>query len=205
MLEQILDLIKQQGQQAVVENADVPNDQNNAVMQEAASTITGGLQNILSGGGLQSIISMFSGNNNQRSGGIMSNPIVAMMVGHLANKLMSKFNLSPAVANSVSTNLIPSVLESVVNKTRSNDPSNDGFDLNDLVAGLTGGNAAANNSHTNGIDLQDILSKFTGGGSSADSQPDLSNVINTITQRTQQQQQAPQGTSITDLIGGFFR
>jgi hypothetical protein len=49
MLEQILDLVKQQGQQSVVQNTEVPNEKNNEVMMEAASTITGGLQNMLSG------------------------------------------------------------------------------------------------------------------------------------------------------------
>ncbi len=42
MLEQILELVKQQGQQSVVQNTEVPDEKNNEVMMEAASTITGG-------------------------------------------------------------------------------------------------------------------------------------------------------------------
>jgi len=106
MLEQILELVKQSGQQSVVDNNDVPNTDNNAVMAEAAKTITGGLQNVISGGGLQSIVSMFTGSGqNQGQSSIMSNPIVSMMVGHLANNLVRKMNLSPAVANGISNNI----------------------------------------------------------------------------------------------------
>ena len=61
MLEQISELVKQFGRQAVVENPDVPNEENNAVLAEATKTITGGMQNMLAGGGFEDIISMFTG------------------------------------------------------------------------------------------------------------------------------------------------
>jgi len=73
MLEQISELVKHFGKQVVVENPDVPNDQNNAVMTGATSTIAGGMQNMLAGGGFGDIISMFTGKNpgqNSRGGGI---------------------------------------------------------------------------------------------------------------------------------------
>lgn len=203
MLDQILDLVKQYGQQSVVENQQVPNAENNAILAEAASTITGGFQNMLSGGGLQSVISMFTGNQPQNQNSVLSNPIVSMMVGHLTSKLVSKMNLNPALAHSIANNIIPGVINSMVNNTRSNDPSNDGFDLNDLVAVFTGGNAAANNTQANGIDLQDILNQFT-GGSNGHQQPDISDIIGNISQKAQQQQRSG-GSSITDIIGGFFR
>jgi hypothetical protein len=47
MLEQISELVKQFGRQAVVENPDIPNEQNNAVLAEATNTIAGGMQNML--------------------------------------------------------------------------------------------------------------------------------------------------------------
>lgn len=204
MLDQILDLVKQYGQQSVVNNQEVPNESNNVVMAEAASTISSGLQNVLSGGGLQSILSMFTGGSSQsqQQSGVLSNPIVSMMVGHLASNLVRKMNLNPTTANGIANNIIPSVLNSMVNNTRSNDPSNNNFDLNDLIASFTGGNAAADNTQTNGFDFQGLLNQFTGnGGVNA---PDLNNVINTVTQRAQQQQQQ-QGGGLADLIQGFFK
>src|SRR4030095_12219839 len=44
MLEQISELVKQFGRQAVVENPDIPNEQNNAVLAEATNTIAGGMR-----------------------------------------------------------------------------------------------------------------------------------------------------------------
>ena len=62
-----------------------------------------------------------------------------MMVGHLISKLVGKFNMNHAQASRISNNLIPNVLNGLVSKTTSNDPSNDAFDLNDLIGSLTGG------------------------------------------------------------------
>ncbi len=204
MLEQILDLVKQQGQQSVVQNTEVPNERNNEVMMEAASTITGGLQNMLSGGGLQNIISMFSGDQSQGRNGILSNPVTSMMVGHLANNLMKKMNLSPAVANTVANNIIPGVLNSLVSNTRSNDPANAGFNLNSLIGELTGGSKAA--PQTNGIDFQGLIGQL-GADTNGDGKVDFSDIIGAVSRQSQSQQQTQResGGGIADLIQGFFK
>lgn len=216
MLEQILSLVKEYGQESVVDNPAIPNSQNNAVMAEAANTVTGGLQNMLAGGGLQDILSLFTGgggnsqSNTQSSGigGLLKNPIVSMMVGHLVSRLIGKFNMSPAQANSVSQSLIPNVLNGLITRTASNDPSNDAFDLNDLIGSLTGGNIATKESG-GGFDFQGLLNQFTGGGGNAGDGKgggfDLSDIISQVTQGAQQnQEQAKGGGGIGDLIKGLF-
>lgn len=212
MLEQIASLVKEFGQKTVVDNPDVPNSQNNAVLAEATNTITGGLQNMLAGGGLQDILSLFTGgggqSNNQQSGGItglLKNPIVAMMVGHLVSRLISKFNMSPSQASSVSSSLIPSVLNGLVTRTTSNDPSNDAFDLNDLIGSLTGGKVATKESAGGGFDFQGLLNQFTGGGNGGGGL-NIQNIISQVTQGAQdnQQKQSQGGGGIADLIKGFF-
>ena len=216
MLEQISELVKQYGQKTVVENPDVPNEVNNAVLAEATNTITGGMQNMLSGGGLQDIISMFTGSdgnkqgNSQNSGigGLLKNPMVSMMIGHLVSKLVGKFKMSPAQASSISNNLIPDVLNGLVTKTKSNDPSDDAFDLNDLIGSLTGGNTATAESGSGGFNFQDLLNKFTrGDGNSKNGDGfNLQDIIGQVTQGAQkkQEQQSKSGGGITDLIKGFF-
>lgn len=195
MLEQIAQLVKQFGQQSVVDNPEVPTDLNNQVMAEATNTITGGLQNILSGGGLQGLLGLFGTNQNQSRGGILSNPIVAMMVGHLANKLVQKMGLNPGLANSISNNIIPNVLNSLTQRTVSNAPQDDGFDLNDLVGALTGGSGQQ---ASGGLDLQDLLRQFTQGGQV--------NVDPNVEARVARQaQNQNQGGGLADLIGGFFK
>jgi hypothetical protein len=215
MLEQISELVKQYGQETVVNNPDVPNEENNAVLAEATNTITGGMQNMLAGGGLQDIISIFTGggNNNQSNtqstgiGGLLKSPVVSMMVGHLISKLVGKFNMSPEKASSISNNLIPNVLNGLVNKTRSNDPSDDAFDLNDLIGSLTGGNAATSESSTGGFNFQGLVDQFTkGAGNGNSGQFNLQDIISQVTQGAQQNQaqQAKGGSGIADMIKGFF-
>lgn len=214
MLEQILSLVKEYGQESVVDNPAIPNSQNNAVLAEAANTVTGGLQNMLAGGGLQDILSLFTGGGNNQPntqssgiGGLLKNPIVVMMVGHLVSRLISKFNMSPAQANSVSQSLIPNVLNGLITRTASNDPSNDAFDLNDLIGSLTGGNVPTKESG-GGFDFQGLLNQFTGGGNSGNGKSggfDLSDIISQVTQGAQQnQEQAKSGGGIGDLIKGLF-
>ena len=67
-------------------------------MADATQTITGGFKNMVSGGGLQNILDLFKGGGNSSPqsgkgggiGGLMTNPIVSMMIGHFMNKLVGK-------------------------------------------------------------------------------------------------------------------
>jgi len=58
MLEQLMDLIKQNAGDAVTNNPEVPNEHNDAVIAEAGHSIIGGLKNAGSegGGGLMDTI-----------------------------------------------------------------------------------------------------------------------------------------------------
>ncbi len=200
MLEQIASLVKQYGQEAVVNNPAVDNENNSAVMAEATKTITAGFQNLMAGGGLQDIISMFtnSGSGGQQGTGgvnnLLRNPVVTMMIGHLISKLTTKFNMSPAAASQLSNQLVPSVIEDMVTRTASTDPENDGFNLNSLVGALSGGQAAGN------FNFQDLISQVTGGNGSAD----LQNIISQVTEGAQQARSDRSGGGIGDLIKGLF-
>jgi hypothetical protein len=210
MLEQIAELVKQYGRNAVIENPDVPNEDNGAVLAEATNTITGGLQNMLAGGGLQQIIAMFTGGGNRSNaqsggiGGLLKNPLVAMMVGHLISKLVGKFNMSPSRASAISNDLIPNVLNGLVTRTTNNDPQNDAFDLNDLIGSLTGGNVATSESSQNGFNFQDLLEKMTSGQGNG-SEFSLNDIVSQVTQGAQQNQgQQKAGGGLADLVKGFF-
>ncbi|MBL7741261.1 MAG: hypothetical protein JNK14_18705 [Chitinophagaceae bacterium] len=209
MLEQISELVKYYGQNAVVNNPDIPSEDNNAVMAEATKTITSGMQNMLAGGGLQDIISMFTGggaSGGQSNGiaGLLKNPMVMMMVGHLISKLTGKFNMSPSQASQVSNNLVPNVLKDLVTRTNSNAPQDDAFDLNDLIGSLTGGNTKAS---AGGFNFQDLLGQLTGGsGGNSGGGVDLQDIISQVTRSAQENRakQTQGGGGIADLIKGFF-
>jgi hypothetical protein len=215
MLDQLFNLVKQVGQDTVVDNPDIPNEENEHVMADATKTIASGFQNIMAGGGFQNILDLFKGggnaDNNSSSGsgigGLLKNPIVTMMVGYFMNKLVSKYKMSPSAASNVSSSLIPNVLNGLISRTTSNDPENDAFDFNDLIGSLTGGNVATSESNSGGFNFQGLLNQFTGGGNNAESGGgfNLQDIISQVTRGTQQNQEQQSNSSggLMDLIKGF--
>jgi len=210
MLEDLFNLVKGEATETVINNPAVPNEQNDAVVAEATHTVASGLQNMVAGGGLQNILSLFSGgqqsNGQQSGGGLMSNPIVSMMIGSFAGKLMNKFNLGGAQANSVASNLIPSVISSLVNKT--NDPNNSSFTLDGLLHSITGGQstqvAQQQSSGDSGFSFSNLVSQFTGGGQNGGG-GGLMNIVSQLAGGAQGQQQANGGGGLMDMIKGFIK
>jgi len=202
MLEQIASLVKQYGQDAVVNNPAVDNENNSAVMAEATKTISAGFQNMMAGGGLQDIISMFTnpgaqdntgGNAGGGIGNLLRNPIITMMIGHLISKLTTKFNMSPAAASQLSNQLVPSVVQDMVTRTASTAPEDDGFDFNSLVGALSGGQSGGS------FNFQELIAQVTSGNGA----PDLQNIISQVTEGAQQSRSSQNG-GIGDLIKGLF-
>ncbi len=202
MLKELYDLVKGNATESVINNPDVPNEQNDAVVAEATNTVASGLRNIVAGGGVQSLLSLFgSGGNNKKS--LLGNPIVSMMMGHFAGKLMNKFNLNNSQANNLSGSLIPNVLGSLINKT--NDPGDSGFSLEKILGSITGnksGNfAGAQNPGAGGFG--DLLKQLS-GGQEQESGGGIMDVIKNLAGGAQQQQQR-NGGGLLDLIKGFAK
>jgi len=191
MLKELFNLVKGHATETVINNPDVPNAHNNEVVAEATNTVASGLRNVVAGGGLQSLLSLFGGGGaNKKS--LLSNPIVSMMMGHFAGKLMNKFNMNNSQANNLSGTLIPDVLGSLINKT--NDPNDSGFSLEKLLGSITGNKDAA------GGGLQDMLKQFGGGGNGGG----IMDIVKSLASGAQQQQQR-NGGGLLDLIKGFAK
>jgi hypothetical protein len=204
MLEELFSLVKNAASQSVINNNDVPNEQNDEVVAEATNTVASGLRNMVAGGGLQNLLQMFGSGKSGR-GGLLSNPLVSMMIGHFANKLMSKFKLGSGQANSVATSLIPSVMESLINKT--NDPNDSKFSLEGLLKSITGGKSSEvlqQSGGNKGIDLNDLLNQFGGGNQAGTGGGGLMDMVTKMAQGAQGQQQK-NGGNLLDLIKGFAR
>jgi hypothetical protein len=201
MLKELFELVKGTAQDTVVNNPAIPNEQNNEVIAEATNTVASGLRNIVAGGGLQNLLSLL-GRKGQQSGGLLSNPIVNMMIGHFAGKLMSKYGLGGAQANNVANGLIPEVIGNLINKT--NDPNDSGFSLENLLNSITGGTSTEvlqQQGSGSGFSLPDILNN-TGGGSQGGG---LMDIVTKMAQGAQGQQQRNGGGGLMDLIKGFMR
>jgi hypothetical protein len=146
MFEQLTQLVQQFGQEAVVKNDAIPNEQNEAVMEEAGNSIFSSLQQIASEGGVEKLAGLLQGNNAQDS----SNPAVQQITQQLTGSLGEKFGLNNSDAAGVAGNLIPQILGGLVNKA--NDP-NDSFQITDLVGAITGGDAQS-------AGIMDAISKY---------------------------------------------
>lgn len=213
MLDKLFNIVKQFGQKLVVENPEVPNEQNQEVMADATKTIASGFQNVMAGGGFQNILDLFKrGGNNRNSGtgggigGLLKNPIVTMMVGYFISKLVGKYKMNPSSASNVANNLIPNSVNDLIEQT--NDPANPNVTMDNLVGSLTGGGATQPASNGGDGILQNLLENFTGGGNgNSGGGLDLQDIIGKLTQRSQNnfQEQERGGGGLMDLIKGFIR
>ena len=198
MLKELFDLVRGHAKESVIDNPDVPNEHNDAVIAEATNTIASGFRNIVAGGGIQSLLSLFNGGGNSKQG-LLSNPIVSMLMGSFAGKLMNKFGLNNNQANNLSGSLIPNVLGSLINKT--NDSNDSGFSLEKLIGSITGSDSSSpsGNEQISGGGLGDMLKQLTGGSGGGG----IMDIVKQLAGGAQQQQQRNGGGGLLDLIKGF--
>ncbi|MBO9729118.1 MAG: hypothetical protein J7623_10830 [Chitinophaga sp.] len=188
MLEQLMDLVREHAQGAVVNNPAVPNENNEAVIGAATESIASGLQQELANGNTEGVLSLLGGNSTADA----SNPVVGNISNNLIGTLLEKFHLDKGAATQLASSLIPAVLGSLASKTQ--DPSNGSFSLDGILNSLTGGSAQ-------GINLQGILGQLSGGlDKNGDGHVDLEDLKSLLSNGAQQQQQANTGGGIGGLL-----
>lgn len=148
MFEQLTNLVNQFGNESVINNASVPNEQNEAVLNEANSSIVSHLKEMVTNGNYADIASMFNGENASNS----SNVVVQQITERLSGSLGEKFGLSQEASAGVAGSLIPKVLGSLIGKAK--DPNDSSININDIIGSLSGGNAQSNGG------LMDAISKY---------------------------------------------
>jgi hypothetical protein len=151
MLEQLLNLVKENAQDAIVNNNAIPNQHNDAAIGEATNAIHDQLSQAVSGGNLQDVLGLFGNAQN-----LTSNPLVGNIISQLAGSLGSKFGVDGSQAQNIASSLIPQVLGKLSNKT--NDPADSSFNVNDIMSHLAGGGG------TKGVDFGNIVSQMQHGG-----------------------------------------
>ena len=162
MFEQLQDLIKQNSGAAIVNNPDVPNEQNEAVEAAAGSSVMDSLKNMFSGGGAGKITDLFNQNN---SADINDHPVTQNVSSDLVSNLMSKFGLSSDKASGVANSLIPGIMNKLVHKT--NDPNDGSFNLQGILGSLGNmgnlsniGGGMLDKNHDGKVNLDDLKSLF---------------------------------------------
>ncbi len=147
MFDQLSELVKQFGNEAVVNNPAVPNEQNDAVMNEAGSSILSGLKDMIANGNINDLSGILSGNSSINT----NNPVVQQLTEKVTGNLGEKFGLSSDAAGSVASGLIPQILGGLINKAK--DPNQPGFNISDLVSAISDGKDGG---------LMDAVSKYGG-------------------------------------------
>jgi hypothetical protein len=120
MLDNLKDMLKNLGQDSVVNNPDVPNDQNDAVLNSAEMSIINGLKKLISQGKGEDIERMASNPNGAEAQQLQS--------GFVQN-LIDKLGIKQETANGIASSLIPQVLSKF--------QGNGGFDLQGLQSMLS--------------------------------------------------------------------
>jgi hypothetical protein len=150
MLQNLLELVKENAQEAIIKNDALPNQYNDEAVKEASTTIQNGLGGAVQNGNLQDVLGLFTDKKN-----IANNPLVGNIVNQLSGSLGSKFGVDPSNAANIATTLIPQVLNMLQSKT--NDPNDPSFDINDLMGQLSGNNGAGS------VDFGSIISQMQSG------------------------------------------
>ncbi|TAH26869.1 MAG: hypothetical protein EAZ07_03055 [Cytophagales bacterium] len=151
MLDQLLNLVKENAGDTIINNPSIPNQHNDEAISLASSSIFDALKGQVSNGGIGNLIGMFSGGGTS----IDSNQLVSGLVSNLSGQYAQKFGISPETANNVASSLITTVIGKFINKT--NDPSDSSFDLNNILGSLTGKGSS---------DIAGMIGQFTGNGQS---------------------------------------
>ncbi len=194
MLDNLLQLVKDFGENEVVNNPAIPNEHNNAVMGEAGMAVAGTLQQALANGNVQDVLAMFQ----QGDGDVMSNPLAQQAQGSFLDSITSKLGIDKGAAAGVASSLLPMIMNTLVKRTNSQAPEDSGFDLNSLIGSLTGGGQPGGQG---GLDIGGLINQFNGqGGQGGGGGFDLNNLINQVKGGDKQ----GSGGGLGDLIQGFF-
>ena len=204
MLDQLLGLIQENSQQAVVQNPAVPNEHNEDVMQTLLGSITGGLQEHVQGGNVAGIIGLLSGNSGTSSNGLMNNPIVASIAKNAIDSIMQKFGINSGAASGIVASVLPGVIGSLISKVSNSGDSS--MDFNSVLGGLLGGgNTQGAAPQASGFDFNQI------GYAMADGKLDMSDLIRVGgslmgggNSAAPAGQQSAGGLDLGGLLGGLF-
>lgn len=173
MLDQLLGLIQQNSQQAIVQNPAVPNEHNEDVMKTLLGSITGGLKDQAQSGNLQGLMGLLSGNSGTSSSSLMNNPIVSSIANNAISSIMQKFGINSSAASGIVASVLPGVLSSLISKVSNSSDSS--LDFNSVLGGLLGGGAnnqaAAGAPQSSGFDFNQI------GYAMADGKLDMNDLI----------------------------
>lgn len=195
MLDQLLAMVKEIGQEQVVNNSLVPNEHNEAVMATASESILGTMQQAIANGRGEEMMGMFKSNN---SAEIMASPLAQEMQDGFVANAQQQLGLSSNVVKGLAITMIPIIISKLVKRTNSTAEVDNGFSIEGLLGGLTGGS----HSGGGGMDIGSLIGQFTGGGQQGGG--GIADILQNLTGGGGGQQAGGGQSMISNLIKGFF-
>lgn len=135
MLAQLTQLVQEFGQDAVIKNEAIPNEQNEAVLEETSNSIFSSLKKIANQADLSQIAGLLQTKDIDKN-----NPVVQAIATQVSNSLTDNLGINSAAAISTANTMIPKILGSLI--TKANDPKDNSLNISELLNSLTGGNSA---------------------------------------------------------------
>lgn len=164
MLENLNELVRENVQDAVVNNSDVPNEHNEAVIQAASGSIFDTLKDQLTSGNIGALTDIFNGNKAEGS-------VVAQQASGSFTEKLSGLGINAETAKGIAASVIPSILGKLTQKTA--DPNDSSFNIKDILGSLAGGADGK-------LDVGDVLGMFTGGQAQQTGQGDGGGILGKI-------------------------
>jgi hypothetical protein len=138
MLDQIMDLVKGQVAKSVGGIKGIPAGKESAVVETTADSLLAGLKKNASLDGLGALL-----------GGGVGGSMVSGLSSGVVKALTSKLKLSPAVAQTIASTVIPAVTSLLKNKV--DDKNEPGFNLESMLGNLVGGGGKASSGGLGGL------------------------------------------------------
>ncbi|GAA4409842.1 hypothetical protein GCM10023187_33700 [Nibrella viscosa] len=175
MLDTLMNLVRDQSGDAIVNNPAIPNEQNNVAMESVMNGILGGLKQQANEGNIGGLLSTIMGQQSTSA----QNPVVSGVMNNVTGQLAERLGISPQIASSVAAAVVPMVLSRLFSKAT--DPNDSSLDVGSIMTTATGNKQAsgmdwagmAQSAMADGkLDMNDLMrlaGGFMGGGSSGSS------------------------------------
>jgi len=134
MFEQLTQLIQQSGLQSVINNPEVPNEHNDAVIAEAQNSILSTFSQLNANGETQQVNEALAS---------ADHPVTQNIQQNFAGNIMEKFGINSATATSIAATLIPTVLNAIKGGGGSGHGVGNGFNIQDILSSLGGTNSGS--------------------------------------------------------------
>ncbi|WP_316832614.1 hypothetical protein [Pedobacter aquatilis] len=146
MLENLSELVRENVQESVVNNSDIPNEHNEAVIQAASGSIFDSLKDQLSSGNIGGLAEIFNTGNAEGAA------VTQQAAGSFTDKLAG-LGINAETAKGLAASVIPAILGKLTQKTA--DPNDSSFNIRDILGNLAGGADGK-------FDVSDVIGMFNG-------------------------------------------